>query len=609
MGVDSIMVTGEHISQLYQEYNESLLNVNRIYQRKLVWTLEEKKSLIDTILKGYPVPLFLFVAHRELQDNGKSIKKREIIDGLQRLEAIISFINNEFPVELDGVEQYFNLDSFPGPTLKVLSGELKQKKPTMDVDISNTFSQYYLAVTTIEADEVSVEDVFKRINATGRQLSPQELRQAGVVSKFNRVVQEIASRIRGDYTKQTIIPLEEMKKYSLSSRDLPYGLDVRNIFWTKQGIITYDGLRRSKDEEIIANLCNCILSNYSSSITRKSLDRIYDEGSTFYKSNEEKLTEAKQAWLTDLIVSIFDDFNAAFKACGKTFENLVTSNKKCSNKDLVFVTLLLAIAQLKQEGWVFSSSIDFSHALMGVADKEMPELVSHADGVWNIELRKRLMERVKHRIQKTMHLIKYDQEQIDKLYTILSRAAIEGQMYDFKLGVTCLADGTFNDKLVRKIVKTLTAMANTKPNERGYVIIGVADSYDASVSFSAQYGVSSLRCNDLYVTGVEAEATKYYNSLENYIRKINDAIESCNTCVRAEVIQEVLESITAVQYYDRVLIVLSFATTKPQFYEGKLYVRYHSNNKCIEMGSDEYYNVTEAFNAPHSANATSIFSS
>jgi hypothetical protein len=43
------------IQSIYSWYTEDRLYVNRRYQRKLVWTLEEKQKLIESILKKYPL--------------------------------------------------------------------------------------------------------------------------------------------------------------------------------------------------------------------------------------------------------------------------------------------------------------------------------------------------------------------------------------------------------------------------------------------------------------------------------------------------------------------------------------------------------------------------
>jgi uncharacterized protein with ParB-like and HNH nuclease domain len=41
--------TGMSVQALYRLFREDRLFVNRKYQRKLVWTIEEKQALIDSI--------------------------------------------------------------------------------------------------------------------------------------------------------------------------------------------------------------------------------------------------------------------------------------------------------------------------------------------------------------------------------------------------------------------------------------------------------------------------------------------------------------------------------------------------------------------------------
>ncbi|HAP2461695.1 TPA: DUF262 domain-containing protein, partial [Escherichia coli] len=95
---ENLDIDSRTTEQLYEWYLQGNLIVNRRYQRKLVWSLEEKTSLISSMLQQYPIPLLLFVTINE---------QREILDGMQRLEAIMSFIEQRF--SLDG--QYFDLDS------------------------------------------------------------------------------------------------------------------------------------------------------------------------------------------------------------------------------------------------------------------------------------------------------------------------------------------------------------------------------------------------------------------------------------------------------------------------------------------------------------------
>jgi uncharacterized protein with ParB-like and HNH nuclease domain len=55
------------IQSVYTWYREDRLYVNRRYQRKLVWTLEEKQKLIDSILKKYPIPAILIAEKEDKQ--------------------------------------------------------------------------------------------------------------------------------------------------------------------------------------------------------------------------------------------------------------------------------------------------------------------------------------------------------------------------------------------------------------------------------------------------------------------------------------------------------------------------------------------------------------
>lgn len=98
----SVIPSGISIQEIYRRYRENQILVNRKYQRKLVWTKGEKENLIDSIIKGYPIPLILFA---EFTDNDGKVYY-EILDGLQRLNAIVGFIENEFSWDM----KYFDIN-------------------------------------------------------------------------------------------------------------------------------------------------------------------------------------------------------------------------------------------------------------------------------------------------------------------------------------------------------------------------------------------------------------------------------------------------------------------------------------------------------------------
>jgi uncharacterized protein with ParB-like and HNH nuclease domain len=168
------------IQSIYNWYRDERLFVNRKYQRKLVWTLEEKQKLVESIIKKYPIPAIL------LAEQADKPGSYEIIDGLQRLHAIVSFIETAFPT-LDS--RYFDVKHFP--TAKAYLDENKFEDYSGGNCITpkevSTILDYSLALSVMRnATEAEINDVFDRINTYGHRLSDQERRQAGVQNAFPR---------------------------------------------------------------------------------------------------------------------------------------------------------------------------------------------------------------------------------------------------------------------------------------------------------------------------------------------------------------------------------------------------------------------------------------
>lgn len=203
------------VQMCYDNYLNGKYIVNRRYQRKLVWSLEEKQAFIDSLSKKYSVPLFLF-ATKEKDGN----IQYEIIDGMQRLNAIMSFIENEFPIVVNGIKGYFDLNTMASTKYLLDQGILKQLQPILDRKLCVDITNYPLPNTHINTDERSIEEIFRRINSYGKQLSRQEIRQAGALGDFPDLVRQIASQIRGDVSPTDSVPLNKMKEISLSNKKL-----------------------------------------------------------------------------------------------------------------------------------------------------------------------------------------------------------------------------------------------------------------------------------------------------------------------------------------------------------------------------------------------------
>jgi len=153
----SITPKGISILELYRLYRTQKLIVNRRYQRKLVWTKAEKASLIESLLLNYPIPLILLGVFKSSE--GEEIY--EIIDGMQRLNAIFSFIENKFAVS----GKYFDVTKHPFANELSQAGVFEpvnvEGSTFFESDVCAKFLEYSLAVTIYQANSIAeIEDIF-----------------------------------------------------------------------------------------------------------------------------------------------------------------------------------------------------------------------------------------------------------------------------------------------------------------------------------------------------------------------------------------------------------------------------------------------------------------
>ncbi len=166
-------------------YNADELVLKPPYQRKPVWTAKQKCALIESILMGYPIPE-LYVQHAVKQDHGGEQSEYGVVDGQQRIRTILQFIG----IDKASTEQEANgfaLDKvaaesdFVGRTYKTLTPIERDK-----------FLKYKFAVRYIDADDIEVREVFKRINRYVTKLNEQELRNATYTGPFIKLANDLA---------------------------------------------------------------------------------------------------------------------------------------------------------------------------------------------------------------------------------------------------------------------------------------------------------------------------------------------------------------------------------------------------------------------------------
>lgn len=153
-----------------------LIDISPAYQRRLRWTSKKKSLLIESLLLNIPVPpIFLFE---------RDYNEYEVIDGRQRLDAISSFLSNDYA--LTGLEYWPELarKRFADLPSVLRRGLLRRSLPAVVL----------LAETQGHDDEgLDVRRVlFDRLNTGGIRLNPQELRNALYPGTLNALLIELA---------------------------------------------------------------------------------------------------------------------------------------------------------------------------------------------------------------------------------------------------------------------------------------------------------------------------------------------------------------------------------------------------------------------------------
>jgi hypothetical protein len=152
------------------------LNLRPEYQRRLVWSQEKKSLFIESLLMNIPVPpVFLYE---------NDLNRYEVMDGQQRLNAILEFYENT--LELKGLETWSVLNglTFSKCPPRIQRG-LDRRRITANVLLAENLQ------SKEEADFIR-RTVFERLNTGGQQLNHQELRNSLYSGTFNDLLIDLA---------------------------------------------------------------------------------------------------------------------------------------------------------------------------------------------------------------------------------------------------------------------------------------------------------------------------------------------------------------------------------------------------------------------------------
>lgn len=361
---NELRVTDYTVNDIFVNYLEDNFYVNRRYQRKLVWKLDEKRLLIDSILKGIPLPAVL-IAQYKLSETNKTVL--EIVDGMQRLNAIVSFLMGDFGIEYEGQICYFDPNAYAETFQLLNEGKLHVHTHLLPKELCIKFYRYQVPAIITGQDNDTIELIFTRINSTGRKISSHDLRQSTAVGEFPDLVRRIASHIRKDYTYEDRINLADMPKISVGPARNGFGVDIDTVFWRRHDLITAQNMAESKDEEIIESLVASVLLDRGCRKSKIYLDRLYEKGSQLNSEIELKIVEQGKDALEKSFTRIFDIFDRIFETVDADFSSYLFADKRSSGKDECFRVLFLALYQLVKDAYIIT---DYRMVAEAIKDAE-----------------------------------------------------------------------------------------------------------------------------------------------------------------------------------------------------------------------------------------------
>jgi len=158
------------IFELYRQYQKGNLELQPEFQRLHVWDNSKSSRLIESVLLEVPIPVIYL--------SEESDSKYSVIDGQQRLNAFIKFLENS--LRLSG--------------LRILTEQNGNKFQDIPKHLQDKFENATIRIIEIRKEshpDVKFE-IFERLNTGAVQLNAQELRNCIYRGRYNALLKELS---------------------------------------------------------------------------------------------------------------------------------------------------------------------------------------------------------------------------------------------------------------------------------------------------------------------------------------------------------------------------------------------------------------------------------
>lgn len=202
------------------------LSIQPKYQRRrTAWPVNAKTALIDTILNNFPLPPIYLRDY--VDDSGK--RRKEIIDGQQRISTIFEFYDNKFSLS----KNIFDEDLY---ACKFIDLPYEEQQMFEDFEVS--------FISIRGASDSDIISIFSRLNSFSLPLNSQEKLNSIYAGEIKTLIYDLASEY--------------------------------NTFWIEFKILTPSVIARMADASLVSDILYTILYGTKSANARL-IDKMYKE--------------------------------------------------------------------------------------------------------------------------------------------------------------------------------------------------------------------------------------------------------------------------------------------------------------------------------------------
>jgi hypothetical protein len=216
---DYLKTTHHTIAWLKDRFDRGELDLAPVFQRNPVWTDSQKAFLMDSVIRGMPIPEIYM---QEVVDED-GVQKHVIIDGQQRMRACLEFLEGEFLLSPTKTPE------FPEMEFEQLPADVRKR----------IFGYTFLTRVLPDMAREEIRAIFTRLNRNVVALNAQELRHATYWGEFIRQMEALAE----------------------------------DEFWGRSGVFSANDVRRMLDAEFISELTIAMLHGPQNK--KASLERWY----------------------------------------------------------------------------------------------------------------------------------------------------------------------------------------------------------------------------------------------------------------------------------------------------------------------------------------------